>query len=391
MSEEGLHIDTHAASTGESKPVELEHSSEQVKEDSEATATMDPETPSESEETEDSAASDDSDKIIDDLSPTTPIHTDHREDGLEKDDEEPPLLKPAEHETDADKHPQELSLSEEAGTNAEQPNEAAANETSIAAIPGPEQLSDEPTPDPSPFEESKEDEATEQHRSIPVEGETPIDDALSRHASPAAAETEDSGEKNLEEDPEDARGPSITEVDGASEEIIPDTSHPAETKPEPTLEEETRESPKATEEKVDESTDKKLSLPTSVELETPAELTTQDTQAATKLEAPTADQTIPEAPKEPAKATPSDREKRSLNAVNASRNQFRAALDVFLQVIYENEDDEGIIRLNLVDRDSDVRKAVGMLGLRLQSLTDAERELDWAQLLDKCEAKKGKE
>jgi len=44
--------------------------------------------------------------------------------------------------------------------------------------------------------------------------------------------------------------------------------------------------------------------------------------------------------------------------------------------------------LNLVERDSDLRKTVGMLGLKLQGLADAERDLDWAQLMDRYEAKK---
>jgi hypothetical protein len=388
MSEEGLHIDT-----GASTAAEHEHSSKEANQVSIATTAIDPE--SLSEETDESPIFDDSDKTIHDLSPTTPhlFTPEHHGHVFEKVNESPSFPKPVEPKTGAEKSSQEPSLSEETDIKGEHLNEEPVQETSILARAEAEHSGEEPVQDPSTSESPKKDEAPYQSLSDPVETEEHIQDAPHHHATSITAEPGSSEEENVEEKPQETPESSIAGAEGPSKEIVPETSHSAKTEPDTSLAEEIQEPPELDEKELEDSANEELPetlLPGSVQPEIPAETAAQESPVPTELKELTTNQST-EAPTEPLKPTPSDREKRALDVVKRSRYQFRVAIDIFLQLVNENEDDEGTIRLNLVERDSDLRKIVGMLGLKLQSLTDAERDLDWAQLLDRYEAKKDQE
>jgi hypothetical protein len=380
MSEEGLHIDT-----GASIAAEHEHDSEEANQVSLASTDNDPE--SLSEGTDESPIFDDSDKTIHDLSPTTPhlFAAEHHEHVSEKITESPLFPNPVEPEAGAEKSSQEPSLSEETFIKAEHLNEEPVQETSIPAHAEAEHSGEELVQNPSTSEPSEKDEAQYQSLSVPVETEEHIEAAPQHNSTSTTAEPGSSEEENGEEKPQETPESSIAEAEGTSKEIAPEPSHSAKTEPDTSLDEEMQEPLEPGEKKLEESANKELP-----ETPLPAETAVQESPAPTELEELTTNQ-ITEEPKEPSKPTLSDREKRALDVVKRSRYQFRVAIDVFLQLVNENEDDEGIIRLNLVEKDSDLRKVVGMLGLKLQSLTDAERELDWAQLLDRYEAKKDQE
>jgi hypothetical protein len=378
MSEEGLYIDT-----GASIAAEPEHNSEEANQVSKATTAIDPE--SLSEGTDESPIFDDSDKTTHDLSPTTPylLTPEHHGGVFEKINESPSFPEPVEPEPGAEKSCQEPSLSEETYIKAEHLNEEPVEETSILARAEAEHSGEEPVQDPSTSEPSKKDEAQYQSLSVPVETEEHIEDAPQHHETSITAEAGSSEEENVEEKRPETPESSIAGAEEASKEIVPKPSHSAKTEPDTSLDEE-MQPPELDEKKLGESANKELAEPP------PAETAVQESPAPTELKELAPNQTT-EAPQEPPKPTPSDREKRALDVVKRSRYQFRVAVDIFLQLVNENEDDEGTIRLNLVERDSDLRKVVGMLGLKLQSLTDAERDLDWAQLLDRYEAKKEQE
>jgi hypothetical protein len=385
MSGEGLHIDT-----GASIAAEHEHNSEEANQVSIATTAIDPE--SLSEGTDESPIFDDSDKTIHDLSPTTPhISTpEHHGNVFEKINESPSSFEPiepepAEPEPGAEKPSQEPSLSEETHIEAEHLNEELEHETSILAPAEPENSGEEPAQDQSTAEPSKEDEKQDQSLSVPAETEEHIEDAPQHHATSITAEPGSSEEENVEEKPQETPESSIAGAEGASKDIVPEPSHSDKTEPDTALDEEMQEPPEPGEKKLEESANKELP-----ETPLPAEIVVQESPVPNELKDLTTNQST-EALKEAPKPTPSDREKRALDVVKRSRYQFRVAIDIFLQLVNENEDDEGVIRLNLVERDSDLRKVVGMLGLKLQGLNDAERELDWAQLLDRYEAKKEQE
>jgi hypothetical protein len=381
MSEEGLHIDT-----GGSIAAEHEHNSEEANHVSLASTDVDPE--SVSEETDESPIFDDSDKVIHDLSPTTPhlFAPEHHEDVSQKINERPLFPNPVEPEASAEKSSQEPSLSEATFVKAEHLNEEPVEETSILARAEAEHSGEEPVQDPSTSEPSKKDEAQDQSLSVPVEAEEHIEDTPQHHATSITAEVGSSEEENVEEKRQETPESSIAGAEGASKEIVPEPSHSAKTEPDTSLDEEMQEPPELDEKKLGESANKELP-----ETPLPAETAVQESPAPTDFKEELTTNQTTEAPKELSKPTPSDREKRALDVVKRSRYQFRVAVDIFLQLVNENEDDEGTIRLNLVERDSDLRKVVGMLGLKLQSLTDAERDLDWAQLLDRYEAKKEQE
>lgn len=385
MSEEGLHIDTHGASTA----AEHEHQSEDNQNSAATTAT---DSESTSEETDESPIFDVSEKPTHDLSPTTPIHPEHHEDILEKTVEDPVILKLAEPETDAEMPSPDSTIPAEMDTNIENPDEELAQETSIPAHTEAADSGEEPAQDP-PTERTEEDEAQHQPLSTPVETEDHIGAVPPHQPTSITAESESAKERDVEETQQETPEDSNPEFQEGSKEIGSDSPLPDKIEPDVALEEETQEHPEAGEKDLGVSADKELPetpLPVSAEPDTPPEAAPHEPQAPTELEEPTTNQT-PEATKELPKPTPSDRESRALDVVKRSRYQFRVALDVFLRLINEAEDDDGIIHLNLVERDSDLRKTVGMLGLKMQSLADAERDLDWAQLLDKHEAKKQQE
>jgi hypothetical protein len=425
MAEEGLHIDTHSASTGESIPVEHEHNPEEVNKDSGAHTDVDPE--SSSEETEESSFSDDPDKTAQDLSPTTTIHPDPHEHELEKHNEGTTLTNPIEPETSTEETPHGSTESEENDTKVEHIHEEQPEENSVPTHTEPEHSGEEPVQHSLASEPPKEDEVEQQPLPANTETENPIEDVSSNHATSVEAEPEKSEEENLDEKPQDTPESSVVEQEEASKDIHSDPLHPAKIEPETTSEEEAHELTEPGEIKSEEKTGENLlqpSNPDPVEPETTseeeahelgeareikseetageeviqpsnpdpagpeatAESSNQEPQVPTKPEEPITNPTT-EASKEPTKPAPSDREKRALDTVKRSRVQFRVALDIFLQLISENEDDEGTIRLNLVERDSDLRKTVGMLGLKLQNVVDAEKELDWAQLLDRYETR----
>jgi hypothetical protein len=346
-----------------------------------------------SEETDESPMFDDSEKNIHDISPTTPIHPEHEEHDFEKNNENLSLSESIAPVISVDKSSQETTLSEEMETKAKHLDKELAQETSIPAFAEDKHTGEEPSKDPSTSELPKKDEAQHQPISTTIETEGHIENAPPYHATSMTAELESSEEENAKEKPQETPGSSIAGAEEASDKTASDPSHADEIEPGSVLKEEVQEPLEGSEKKVEGSPDKELldtPLPAPMEPEITAELAAQESHVAAKLKELTSNQ-IPEASKELSKPTASDREKRALDVLKRSRYQFRIALDVFLQLINENEDDEGIIRLNLVARDSDLRKAVGMLGLKLQSLTDAEKDLDWAQLLDRYEAKKEQE
>jgi hypothetical protein len=172
MAEEGLHIDTQGESTSGAQPIGHEHGSEEVDQHSVADNAVDPETSS-SEETEDSISGD-SDKIVQDLSPTTTIQPEHHEHDVEKDEESPSQAEPTDHETSAKESSEEPSLTEETGTKDEDVDEERVQETSAATNMEPENSREEPMQD---LEAPEPVEGQDQSLPEPVETKEPFEDA----------------------------------------------------------------------------------------------------------------------------------------------------------------------------------------------------------------------
>ena len=54
---------------------------------------------------------------------------------------------------------------------------------------------------------------------------------------------------------------------------------------------------------------------------------------------------------------------------------------MLIQLLSEAEDDDGVVHLNLNDKESELRKVSRMLGKRLEGLEEMEREVEWAGLV----------
>ena len=361
MSEDGsLHIDTLGTTTA----AEHEHHVEDVKRES--VTLLDAALESSSEESDQSGIFDGSDKTTCDLCPTTPVHPENHDHDFQDDNLK---LSTLGSDAGAEKPSQGPSLSGETDTKSEHLNKKAADEIPTPVLVAAEQPHKEPVQDPPHHRPSHEHGGEE---------------------SSAAAEPESSEEENVEEKHQKTPMSTIAGAEETSEELA---SHPAETESKSVLGEETRKSSGSDENALGELADKEdpeSTPPTSVAPEITTETRLQESSPLAQDQEPLRPPT-PSASKEACTTIQSEREKRAFDVVKQSRNQFRVTLNVFLQLITENEDDEGVVRFNLVARDSDLRKAVEMLGMKLQGLAEAERDLDHAKLLARYEAKTAQE
>ena len=64
---------------------------------------------------------------------------------------------------------------------------------------------------------------------------------------------------------------------------------------------------------------------------------------------------------------------------------------MLIQLLSEAEDDEGVVHLNLNEKESELRKVVRMLGKRLEGLEEVEREVEWSALVGTFEERREKE
>jgi hypothetical protein len=79
------------------------------------------------------------------------------------------------------------------------------------------------------------------------------------------------------------------------------------------------------------------------------------------------------------------------STLQISRSKFRQALNMLIQLLSEAEDDDGVVHLNLNDKESELRKVVRMLGKRLEGLEEVEREVEWVGLVGMFEERREKD
>jgi hypothetical protein len=64
---------------------------------------------------------------------------------------------------------------------------------------------------------------------------------------------------------------------------------------------------------------------------------------------------------------------------------------MLIQLLSEAEDDDGVVHLNLNDKESELRKVVRMLGKRLDLFEEVEREVEWVGLVGTFDERREKE
>jgi hypothetical protein len=364
----------------------------------------------------------------------------------EKEDEKPVVTEPIEHKDNAEEvvAPKEKEVDEEKETKGEENDEAKKKEMEIPALIEPENKTEEIAKNEGVKdgdEKEEEDGVDDDSISTTVETGEPIEDVPLKQteesnegkmdeekveeekAEEEKAEEEKTEEEKVEEKPEeneDYEFATKEEQKPIVEDKETDTAEPAadkeakqdvpeieeEKKEEDTavneiipkeafLENETEAIPKPeiaeTEEKASEEVLPEPEGPVTTEAEPPVEIG-KDAEEGVE---DSAKQEVPETPLEPeTKLDPPHplpvTSKPAPTQLQISKAKFRQALNMLVQLLSEAEDDEGVVRLNLNDRESELRKVVRMLGKRLEGLEEAEQEVEWFGLVGEFE-KRGRE
>jgi len=163
-----------------------------------------------------------------------------------------------------------------------------------------------------------------------------------------------------EEQTEETLVPSVVGGEEESKEISPEPKEPAGNEPDPTSEAPAEEPSKDEEKNPEPLVDTNPSGP-----EVAAAPLPQDPQPITQKAAP--------------------------SPLQISRSKFRQALNMLIQLLSEAEDDDGVVHLNLNDKESELRKVVRMLGKRLDLFEEVEREVEWVGLVKTFDERREKE
>jgi hypothetical protein len=195
-----------------------------------------------------------------------------------------------------------------------------------------------------------------------AQGEQPeeVDEVEEKEIGETAPVEAETPPEITEEQTEETLVPSVVGGEEESKEISPEPKDPAGNEPDPTSEA-AAEEPSKDEEKTPESlVDTNPSSP-----EVAAAPLPQDPQPITQKAAP--------------------------SPLQISRSKFRQALNMLIQLLSEAEDDDGVVHLNLNDKESELRKVVRMLGKRLDLFEEVEREVEWVGLVKTFDERREKE
>jgi hypothetical protein len=195
-----------------------------------------------------------------------------------------------------------------------------------------------------------------------AQGEQPekVDEVEGKEVGETAPVEAETPPEITEEQTEETLDPSVVEGEEESKEVSPEPKDPARNEPDPTSEA-AAEEPLKDEEKIPEPlVDTNPSGPEAATTPLP-----QDPQPITQKAAP--------------------------SPLQISRSKFRQALNMLIQLLSEAEDDDGVVHLNLNDKESELRKVVRMLGKRLDLFEEVEREVEWAGLVGTFDERREKE
>ncbi|KAH8794341.1 hypothetical protein F5882DRAFT_437086 [Hyaloscypha sp. PMI_1271] len=195
-----------------------------------------------------------------------------------------------------------------------------------------------------------------------AQGEQPeeVDEVEEKEIGETAPVEAETPPEITEEQTEETLDPSVVGGGEESKEISPEAKDPAGNEPDPTSEAAAEEPSKDEEKNPEPLVDTNPSGPE---------------VAITSL--PQGPQPITQ------KAAPSP--------LQISRSKFRQALNMLIQLLSEAEDDDGVVHLNLNDKESELRKVVRMLGKRLDLFEEVEREVEWVGLVGTFDERREKE
>jgi hypothetical protein len=366
----------------------------------------------------------------------SPVRPEHEEHEVEKEDKKPEVMEAVEHKDDTKEvvAPNKTEVDEEEEMKREENDDAKKKEMEIPALIEPEHKSEETAKNEEGKdgdEKEAEDGVDDDSISTIVETGEPIEDVPlkqteggdERKIDEEKVEEERAEEKKIAEKPEENED--YESVTREEDKPVVEDKEIEITEPEddkdakedfPKIEEEKKEENTAVEEGMPkeaflEHETGAIPEPTIAEtaekasevvLPEPKEPATTEAEPSLENEKDeekdvegSAKQVVPETPLEPemkldlpqplpitSKAAPTQ--------LQISKAKFRQALNMLVQLLSEAEDDEGVVRLNLNDRESELRKVVRMLGKRLEGLEDVEREVEWIGLVGEFE-KRGRE
>jgi hypothetical protein len=195
-----------------------------------------------------------------------------------------------------------------------------------------------------------------------AQGEQPeeVDEVEEKEIGETAPVEAETPPEITEEQTEETLDPSVVGGEEESKEISPELKDPARNEPDPTSEAAAEEPSKDEEKNPEPLVDTNPSGP-----EVAATPLPQDPQPITQKAAP--------------------------SPLQISRSKFRQALNMLIQLLSEAEDDDGVVHLNLNDKESELRKVVRMLGKRLDLFEEVEREVEWVGLVGTFDERREKE
>jgi hypothetical protein len=195
-----------------------------------------------------------------------------------------------------------------------------------------------------------------------AQGEQPeeVDEVEEKEIGETAPVEAETPPEITEEQTKETLDPSVVEGEEESKEISPEPKDPAGNEPDPTSEAAAEEPSKDEEKNPEPLVDTNPSGP-----EVAAAPLLQDPQPITQKAAP--------------------------SPLQISRSKFRQALNMLIQLLSEAEDDDGVVHLNLNDKESELRKVVRMLGKRLDLFEEVEREVEWVGLVGTFDERREKE
>ena len=361
----------------------------------------------------------------------SPVRPEHEEHEVEKEDKKPEVTEAVEHKENAEEvvAPKETEVDEEKEIKGEENDDAKKKEMGIPALIEPEHKSEETAKNEEGKdgdEKEAEDGVDDDSISTIVETGEPIEDVPLKQTEGGDKEKVDeekAEEEKAAEKPE--KNEDYESVTREEEKPVVEDKEIAITEPEGDKEAK-EDFPKTAEEKKEEATAVDQSIPQGAFLEhetgaIPEPITAEIAEkasevvlpgpqepATTEAEPPLGDakdeekdvevsakQEVPETPLEPGtKLDPPQilpvPSKAAPTQLQISKARFRQALNMLVQLLSEAEDDEGVVRLNLNDRDSELRKVVRMLGKRLEGLEEVEREVEWIGLVGSLRKGEGK-
>jgi hypothetical protein len=195
-----------------------------------------------------------------------------------------------------------------------------------------------------------------------AQGEQPekVDEVEEKEVGETAPVEAETPPKITEEQTEKTLDPSVVEGEEESKEISPEPKDLAGNELDPTSEAAAEEPSKDEEKNPEPLVDTNPSGPEAATTPLP-----QDPQPITQKAAP--------------------------SPLQVSRSKFRQALNMLIQLLSEAEDDDGVVHLNLNDKESELRKVVRMLGKRLDLFEEVEREVEWVGLAGTFDERREKE